>query len=62
MRKTALAIAALVSAGLATIPAASAPLSVRDSFRIGTGGDDLLLGAEPRHRSGARDMFDAGYS
>ena len=62
MRNVAIAIATVISAFGTAAPAAT-PLSVRDSFRIGNVGYDLLLGPE-RSRSTRRctDMFDAGYS
>ena len=38
MRSTAIAIATAITALGAALPAQAAPLSVRDSFRIGTSG------------------------
>ena len=62
MRKTAIAIiAAIASIGLAT-PAPAAPLSVRDSFRIGTSGTIFCSAQTMGLDSVLRGMFDTGYT
>ena len=65
MRSTVIAIAAAVSA-LAAVPmlapAGAAPLSVRDSFRIGTAGTIFCSAQSLATDPGLKDMFDAGYS
>jgi tetratricopeptide (TPR) repeat protein len=62
MRTKAIALAAAVAAiGLA--PAGqSAPLSVRDSFRIGTGGTIFCSAQSVATDKGLSTMFDVGYS
>ena len=55
-------IALLALVGLAAPLAAAQPLSVRDSFRIGSGGS-LLCSAESQTNAPAlTDMFDRGYA
>ena len=63
MSKTAIGIAAtLTSLAVTAAPAAAVPLSVRDSFRIGTAGTIFCsaqtLAADP----GLTGLFDAGYT
>ena len=62
MRSTAIAIAAAVSAIAGLAPANSAPLSVRDSFRIGQGGTIFCSAQSLAADKGLATMFDAGYS
>src|SRR3954464_12310950 len=62
MRTTALAIvAALTSIGV-TASAPAAPLSVRDSFRIGTSGTIFCSAQADSTDKALTDMFDAGFS
>jgi len=62
MRKTAIAIAAGISSLGVLAPASATPLSVRDSFRIGSSGTIFCsaqtLSADPV----LKGMFDAGYA
>ena len=62
MRKAALAVAAILSAYIAALPADSAPLSVRDSFRIGSGGTIFCSAQSLSSDHGLSGMFDNGYS
>ena len=62
MRNTAIAIAVAVSAIRAASPLASAPLSVRDNFRIGQGGTIFCSAQSLATDKGFATMFDAGYS
>lgn len=61
MRKTAVAIAAAISAIGVASPAAT-PLSVRDSFRIGTSGTIFCSAQALATDAVLKDMFDAGYA
>ena len=65
MRSTVIAIGAAVSA-LAAVPmlapAGAAPLSVRDSFRIGNSGTIFCSAQSLATDPGLKDMFDVGYS
>jgi CHAT domain-containing protein len=61
MRKTAIAIAAAISIGSAT-PAPATPLSVRDSFRIGTAGTIFCTAQTMATDPALKSMFDAGYN
>lgn len=62
MRKSALAIAAVISCLAGTIPAWAAPLSVRDSFRIGNSGTIFCSAQADSADKVLIGMFDAGYS
>ena len=62
MRNSALVIAAAVSAVAVAAPVTSAPLSVRDSFRIGQGGTIFCSAQSLAADKGLAGMFDAGYS
>ena len=62
MRHIAFAIAAAIAAAAATPPVASAPLSVRDSFRIGQGGTIFCSAQSLATDEGLATMFDVGYS
>ena len=63
MRKPTLAIAAALSClgGVAQAPAAT-PLSVRDSFRIGSSGTIFCSAQADSTDKALTDMFDAGYT
>lgn len=62
MRRTAIAIAAVTTALAASAPAQAAPLSVRDSFRIGTGGIIFCTAQNVATDKALSSMFDTGYS
>ena len=62
MRRTAIAIATAISAIAAAAPLASAPLSVRENFRIGQGGTTFCSAQSMATDKGLAGMFDAGYS
>ena len=63
MRNSATAIAAAISAlGLAAPATAATPLSVRDSFRIGTSGTIFCSAQSMATDAVLRGMFDAGYT
>ena len=62
MRRTAIAIAATISVASAAGPVASAPLSVRDSFRIGQGGTIFCSAQSLATDKALASMFDVGYS
>ena len=63
MRNKAIAIAAAISTlVLAAPPAAATPLSVRDSFRIGTSGTIFCSAQSLATDAVLKDMFDAGYA
>ena len=62
MRSTAIAVAAAITAFAGAVPAASAPLSVRDSFRIGQGGTIFCSAQSVATDKGLATMFDVGYS
>ena len=62
MRKQALAIAALLSCLAGSAPAAAAPLSVRDSFRIGNSGTIFCSAQADSTDKALSGMFDAGYA
>jgi CHAT domain-containing protein len=63
MRISILALAtASVAATVAAAPAAAAPLSVRDSFRIGTGGTTFCSAQSNAVDKALTNMFDSAYS
>lgn len=62
MRRTAIAITAAITALGMTAPAAATPLSVRDSFRIGTSGTIFCSAQTITIDPVLKDMFDAGYA
>src|SRR3954454_8292202 len=62
MRRTAIAIAAAISCIAGIAPAPGAPLSVRDSFRIGSSGTIFCSAQSVTADKALTDMFDAGYS
>ena len=62
MRRTAIAIAAAISCLAGIAPAPAAPLSVRDSFRIGSSGTIFCSAQSDSTDKALTDMFDAGYS
>ncbi|MGN6058851.1 MAG: CHAT domain-containing protein, partial [Sphingomicrobium sp.] len=62
MRNTAIAIAAAVSALPLAAPATAVPLSVRDSFRIGSSGTIFCSAQTLAMDAALKSMFDAGYT
>ena len=62
MSKTAIGIAAALTSVAVATPAGAAPLSVRDSFRIGTGGTIFCSAQTLATDPVLKGMFDAGYS
>jgi CHAT domain-containing protein len=62
MRRTAIAIAAAVSCFGATASAPAAPLSTRDSFRVGSSGTIFCSAQNDSADKALTDMFDVGYS
>ncbi len=63
MRKTAIAIVTAVSAlGMGAPASSAAPLSVRDSFRIGTAGTIFCSAQALTTDAALKGMFDAGYA
>ena len=62
MRIKAIAIATAISAIAASVPVASAPLSVRETFRIGQGGTTFCSAQSLATDKGLAAMFDVGYS
>jgi CHAT domain-containing protein len=62
MAKSVLTIAAAACCIAVTASAPAAPLSVRDSFRIGTGGTSFCSAQSVATDKALNDMFDAGYS
>ena len=63
MRKTAIAIAAVISAmGAAASAPAAPPLSTRDSFRIGSSGTIFCSAQSDSSDKALTGMFDIGYS
>jgi CHAT domain-containing protein len=62
MRKAVIALAALIVAPVALPVAAAAPLSVRDSFRIGTSGSSYCSAQPVANDAALVGMFDAAYS
>src|SRR5690349_18848293 len=62
MRSTAIAIATAITALGAALPAQAAPLSVRDSFRIGTSGTIICSAQTLTLDAVLKDMFDSGYA
>ncbi|HET9811089.1 MAG TPA: CHAT domain-containing protein [Sphingomicrobium sp.] len=62
MRKARIVLAALVCSIGLTPPGPAAPLSVRDSFRIGTSGLSYCSGQPVANDPALTGMFDAGYS
>jgi CHAT domain-containing protein len=62
MRKAGIALAALVYSLASSPPGAAAPLSVRDSFRIGTTGSSFCSAQSVANDPALVGMFDAAYS
>ncbi len=62
MRTSILAIAAATAASAASSPAAAAPISVRDSFRIGTGGTTFCSAQSNAVDKVLTSMFDSAYA
>jgi CHAT domain-containing protein len=62
MAKSVLTIAAAACCIAVTASAPAAPLSVRDSFRIGSGGTSFCSAQSVATDKALSDMFDAGYS
>src|SRR6476661_9548792 len=62
MGKSVLAFAAAVCCIAVTASAPAAPLSVRDSFRIGSAGTSFCSAQAVSTDKALSDMFDAGYS
>lgn len=62
MRKAGIAVFALVSAVALLPPAAAAPISVRDSFRIGTSGTSYCSAQPVATDPALAGMFDTSYS
>jgi CHAT domain-containing protein len=62
MRNTAIAIAAAVSILPAAAPASAVPLSVRDSFRIGSSGTIFCSAQTIATDAVLKSMFDTGYT
>ena len=62
MTRTAIAIAAAISSIGIAAQASAAPLSMRDSFRIGTGGTVFCSAQSSATDKALTDMFNSGYS
>ena len=62
MRSILLTITAAAVAAAAAAPVASAPLSVRDSFRIGSGGTTFCSAQSNATDKALTNMFDSAYS
>lgn len=62
MRKTGLTLAALGLTGLLSPPGGAAPLSVRDSFRIGTSGSSFCSAQPVATDPALSGMFDVAYA
>src|SRR3954471_23328950 len=62
MGKSVLAFAAAACCIAVTASAPAAPLSIRDSFRIGSGGTSFCSAQSVSTDKALTDMFDAGYS
>ena len=62
MRKAGIALAALIYSVAAPPPGPAAPLSVRDSFRIGTTGSSYCSAQPVANDPALVGMFDMGYS
>jgi CHAT domain-containing protein len=62
MRKAGIALAALVSSMAFSPTGSAAPLSVRDSFRIGNSGSSYCSGQPVANDPALGGMFDASYS
>src|SRR3954469_24975442 len=62
MGKTVLTFAAAACCIAITASAPAAPLSIRDSFRIGSGGTSFCSAQSVSTDKALSDMFDAGYS
>lgn len=62
MRTSILAIAMATAASAASSPAAAAPISVRDSFRIGTGGSTFCSAQSNAVDRVLTSMFDSAYA
>ena len=61
MRKAGLALVVMASIAALSPESAAAPLSVRDSFRIGNSGSAICSAQPFATDAGLVDMFDAGY-
>jgi hypothetical protein len=62
MRKTVIAIAAITSLAAAASSWGATPLSVRDSWRIGSAGTSFCSAQSLTVDKALTDMFDAGYA
>src|SRR6476659_8753222 len=62
MAKSVLAFAAAACCIAVTASAPAAPLSIRDSFRIGSGGTSFCSAQSVSTDKALTDMFDAGYA
>ena len=61
MGRTAIAIAAALACLAPAASASAAPLSVRDTFRIGTSGTIFCSAQDLANDATLKDMFDSGY-
>jgi CHAT domain-containing protein len=62
MTRTVIAIAAAIATVGLAVEAPAVPLSVRDSFRVGSGGTSFCSAQSLPTDKALTDMFDAGYS
>src|SRR5438270_1117250 len=62
MRRSAIAIAAAISSLGIAASAAATPLSVRDSYRIGSSGTIFCSAQSVANDPALKSMFDIGYS
>ena len=62
MRRTAIILTALALSTAAATPGPASPLSIRDSFRIGTAGSSFCSAQPVATDPALKGMFDAGYS
>jgi len=62
MRSTAIILTALGLSTAAATPGPASPLSIRDSFRIGTGGSSFCSAQPAAADPGLKGMFDVAYS
>ena len=62
MSRVGLAFAALAAATVPLVHAGAEPLSVRENFRIGSGGSILCSAQSLGRDEGLAGMFDRGYS
>ena len=62
MRKTVIAMAAITSLAAAASSWGATPLSVRDSWRIGSAGTSFCSAQSLTVDKALTDMFDAGYA